>query len=77
MRSPWENPTIAWPDDRQQSKFGTLTLSSAFDQKGTECEAINFDPLILSDGVEASNDPVLLFRSGTYGISHSKRVSES
>jgi catalase len=69
-----DNPTIAWPDTRKQIKAGTLTLSSATPQKGAECEKINFDPLVMADGIEATNDPILQFRSQAYAVSFSKRL---
>jgi len=69
-----DNPTIAWPDTRKQIKAGTLTLSSATPQKGAECEKINFDPLVIADGIEATNDPILQFRSQAYAVSFSKRL---
>lgn len=67
------NPTIAWPDNRKQVKVGTLILTKATPQPGQACEAINFDPLVLSDGVQPTEDPVLLFRSGAYAVSYGKR----
>ncbi len=69
-----DNPTIAWPDTRKQIKAGTLTISSAMPQKGAECEKINFDPLVMSDGIETTNDPILQFRSQAYAVSFSKRL---
>jgi len=70
-----DNPTITWPDKRKTIKFGTLTISSAMPQKGAECEKINFDPLVMSDGIEPTNDPILLFRSPAYAVSFAKRMS--
>jgi catalase len=55
-------------------KVGTLTISSAMPQKGAECEKINFDPLVMSDGIEPTNDPILLFRSPAYAFSFAKRM---
>jgi catalase len=69
-----DNPTIAWPESRRKIKAGTLTISSAMSQKGEECEKINFDPLVMSDGIEPTNDPILLFRSQAYAASFSKRL---
>jgi len=43
-------------------------------QKGAECEKINFDPLVMSDGIAPSKDPILLFRSPAYAISFAKRL---
>lgn len=71
-----DNPTIAWPEGRKQIKAGTLTISKAMAQKGAECEKINFDPLVLSDGIAATDDPILQFRSPSYAVSFAKRASE-
>lgn len=71
---PEDNPTLAWPENRKQFKAGTLTLSSAMPQKGAECEKINFDPLVMSDGIAPTNDPILLFRSQVYAVSFAKRL---
>ena len=72
---PENNPTLLWPPDRKEVKIGTLTISSATPQKDAECERINFDPLVMADGIEPTNDPVLLFRSPAYAISFGKRIS--
>lgn len=68
------NPTLAWPDKRKQVRVGTLTISAATPQKGAACERINFDPLVMIDGIAATNDPILLFRSPAYAVSFSKRL---
>ncbi|OQX08590.1 MAG: catalase [Thiothrix lacustris] len=72
---PDNNPTLLWPKERKEIKVGTLTISSALPQKGAECEKINFDPLIMADGIKPSDDPVLLFRSPGYAVSFGKRLS--
>lgn len=71
---PEDNPTLAWPDGRKQLKVGTLTISSAMPQKGAVCEKINFDPLVMADGIAPTNDPILLFRSPAYAVSFAKRL---
>jgi len=68
------DPTIAWPDGRKQVKVGTLTLVSAMSQQGAECAGINYDPLVMADGIEPSRDPILNFRSAAYAISFSRRM---
>jgi catalase len=45
--------------------------------EGMACEPINFDPLIMADGIAPTNDPVLLFRSPAYAVSFGKRLSGS
>ena len=49
-------------------------ISSAMNQSGAGCEKINYDPLVMADGIAATNDPVLLFRSPSYGVSAAKRL---
>jgi len=72
---PQDNPTLAWPAERKEIKAGTLTIAKAMPQKGAECEAVNFDPLVMADGIAATNDPVLQFRSAAYAVSFGKRLS--
>jgi catalase len=73
---PQDNPTLAWPETRKHFTAGTLTITQATpQQKGMACEPINFDPLIMADGIAPTNDPVLLFRSPAYAVSFGKRLS--
>jgi catalase len=69
-----DNPSIAWPDERKKVKVGTLSINQAMPQKGAACEPINFDPLVMADGMAPTNDPVLLFRSPSYAVSFAKRI---
>lgn len=68
------NPTVLWPENRKQVKAGTLTITSAMPQQGAACEKINYDPLVMGDGITPSQDPVLLFRSPAYAVSFAKRT---
>lgn len=70
------NPTVAWPAERKQVRVGVLELKKATAQTGGSCEKINFDPMVMSDGVEASDDPVLRFRSAAYAVSFGRRLSD-
>ena len=69
------NPTVYWPTERKQIKAGVLTLTSASPQQGGACEKINFDPLVMAQGIAPTNDPVLLFRSPAYADSYAKRLT--
>jgi len=71
---PEDDPTLAWPENRRQLKVGTLTISAATPQSGAACERINFDPLVMGDGIAPTNDPILLFRSPAYAVSFAKRM---
>jgi catalase len=73
---PQDNPTLAWPESRRHFTAGSLTISDATpQQKGVACEPINFDPLVMADGIRPTNDPILLFRSPAYAVSFGKRLS--
>lgn len=70
------DPTVVWPESRKVVKLGTLTLSSV-DAKGTEFEkATMFNPLALTDGIEASDDPILLARPAAYAVSYGRRLGQ-
>ncbi len=73
---PIDNPSVAWPTDRKEVKVGVLTLTKAGSDAAGQCEDINFDPNLLSNGVEASPDAILQFRSGAYAVSYGKRIQE-
>ena len=71
---PQDNPTLAWPETRKHFTAGTLSITQATpQQKGMACEPINFNPLVMADGIAPTNDPVLLFRSPAYAVSFVKR----
>lgn len=72
---PEDDPTRLWPDDRELIRAGTLRITAARAQKGAECEPINFDPLVMAEGIAPSDDPVLRFRSPAYAVSFGKRAS--
>lgn len=70
---PQTDPTKEWPRGRREIKAGTLAITAAMPQKGAACEAINFDPLAMAAGIDATDDPVLQFRSPAYAVSYTKR----
>lgn len=72
-----DDPSRPWPADREQVAVGTVVIDSAVAQAGGECRDINFDPLILPTGVEASADPVLAARSAVYSESFNRRQRET
>jgi catalase len=71
-----DDPTILWPNNRKEVRAGTLTLSSAMPDPKAGSYKINFDPLMMADGIEATNDPILLFRSPSYAVSHTRRLRD-
>ena len=73
---PETDPTKLWPAERKQFKAGTLTLTGASADTGGECKNINYDPLVMADGIAPTNDPVLLFRSPSYAASFVLRLQD-
>ncbi|NLD68956.1 MAG: catalase family peroxidase [Limnobacter sp.] len=73
---PENDPTVLWPADRETFKAGTLSITAAKPQKGAECEPINFDPLVMADGIAPTDDPILQFRSPAYAVSFSRRLGD-
>jgi len=45
-----------------------LTLISSSPDRVSGAYNINFDPMLMADGIEPTNDPVLRFRSSSYAI---------
>jgi catalase len=71
---PEDDPTVLWPQDRKEFRAGTLTVTSAMPQEDAASYSINYDPLVMADGIAATNDPILQARSSSYGVSHSRRL---
>lgn len=70
------DPTVVWPETRKQVELGTLTLNNV-DADGVKFEkATMFNPLVLVDGIEASQDPILLARPAAYAVSYGRRLEQ-
>ena len=73
---PTNDATREWPADRPTIDAGTLVLEHTEPQESGPCRDINYDPLVLPDGMEASDDPLLPARSAVYADSYLRRTSE-
>lgn len=73
---PLDNPTMPWPDERREVKAGVLTVTQAGPDLTAQCDEINYDPNLVSTGVEPSADPILAFRSSAYAVSVGRRLEE-
>ena len=73
---PTDDATIPWPADRQQVEVGTLTIDRVESEDTSPARDINFDPLILPDGIAGSDDPLLSVRSAAYSQSFTRREGE-
>jgi catalase len=73
---PTNDAAVPWPDTREQVDVGTLTLDHIQSDYNGPCRDINFDPLVLPDGMAPSDDPLLSARSAVYSQSFTRRVGE-
>ena len=71
---PTNDATIPWPDGRPQIDAGTVTIDRVASEDGSNCTGINFDPLVLPNGIESSDDPLLSARSAVYARSFTLRA---
>ncbi|MED5815446.1 catalase family peroxidase [Mycolicibacterium sp. 050232] len=73
---PTNDPTLPWPADRPTIDAGTITIDAVHTEAPGNARDINFDPLVLPDGLTASDDPVLRARSAVYARSFNRRARE-
>ncbi|MBV9390650.1 MAG: YceI family protein [Verrucomicrobia bacterium] len=73
---PTNDATIPWPSNRQQIDVGTLTINQVESEDTSPARDINFDPLVLPNGIAASDDPLLGTRSAAYAVSFTRREGE-
>jgi catalase len=73
---PLHDATLPWPADRRTIDAGTLTLTGIETDSAGNARDVNFDPLVLPDGIEPSDDPLLSARSAVYAASYRARTGE-
>ncbi len=73
---PTDDSTLPWPPDRLQVDVGTLTIDHIDSEDTSPARDINFDPLILPNGIAGSDDPLLSARSAAYSQSFTRREGE-
>jgi catalase len=73
---PVNDATLPWPAARRTVDAGVLTLTEVDTEKAGNARDINFDPLVLPDGIEPSDDPLLSARSAVYAASFRARAGE-
>jgi catalase len=74
---PLLDATLPWPTDRRTVDAGVLTLTRVETERRGNARDINFDPLVLPDGIAPSKDPLLSARSAVYAASYRARTGES
>jgi len=66
--------TIAWPPQRRVVEAGTVVIDRIETEMAGNARDINFDPMVLPHGIEASEDPLLPARSAVYAASFRRRA---
>ncbi|UNB50384.1 catalase family peroxidase [Mycolicibacterium sp. YH-1] len=69
--------TVAWPPERRTVDAGTVVIDSIDTERRGNARDINFDPMVLPDGIEPSEDPLLPARSSVYAASFRRRAGET
>lgn len=73
---PTDDATKPWPRSRRTVDAGTITITAVHTEEAGNARDINFDPLVLPDGMSRSDDPLLSARSAVYARSFSRRAGE-
>ncbi|OBJ54836.1 catalase [Mycobacterium sp. 1423905.2] len=73
---PTNDATKPWPASRRTIDTGTLTLTAVHTEEPGNARDINFDPLVLPDGMTPSDDPLPPARSAVYARSFTRRAEE-
>jgi catalase len=73
---PTNDAMTAWPPNRRKIDVGTLTIDSLQTEAAGNARDVNFDPLVLPDGIAPSDDPLLSARSAVYFESFTRRARE-
>ena len=67
------DPTVAWPDDRETRRGGPAGASGPETEREQGDDILVFDPTRVTDGIDLSDDPILRFRPRAYAASVTRR----
>lgn len=65
--------SIVWPDDRKKVEMGELSITTLAPDNQTAQRDLKFNPILITNGIELSDDPLVPLRSAVYAISVSHR----
>jgi catalase len=65
--------TSIWPDSRPKIELGKISITAIDEESKSSEKKLIFDPVHLIDGIELSDDPLILARSAIYSVSYSRR----
>ncbi|MCK0069653.1 hypothetical protein [Kordiimonas laminariae] len=70
------NPAIKWSDDNTKILAAKLKVTNVMQEEDGTCDRMNFDPTLVTEGFDASEDPMLRVRSAIYAVGAERRLSE-
>jgi catalase len=68
-----DDPTVAWPEEREKVEVGRLELTGLDENREQGDDVMVMDPIRVIDGIETSDDQILLFRPRAYAVSVQRR----
>lgn len=68
-----KDPTQPWPYDRKEVELGVLTIDKPVANSLEAQKKLLFLPGALTDGIKASDDPLINVRTGAYAVSFGRR----
>ena len=71
-----DSATVPLPEGRQKVNMGLLKITSVSEDGGGPCLTVNYNPMVMPKGVEASADPMLPARAAPYAVSLGRRLVE-
>jgi catalase len=71
---PIDDPTAAWPDERERVTAGAVEITGIVDDPEVGDHIEVFDPTRVADGIELSDDPILHARARAYSVSAYRRL---
>ncbi|MBB5918697.1 catalase [Nocardia transvalensis] len=74
---PTHDATKQWPADRRRIPVGTVVVDGIRTESSDNVQRVNFDPLVLPNGIAPSDDPLLQARSASYAESFRRRAGEN
>ena len=69
-----DDPTVAWPAERERIELGRLQITAAIDDPEHDGTVVVFDPTKVTDGIACSDDRILHARNAAYSESVARRI---
>lgn len=71
---PTNDATALWPAGRRRETVGRIRITAPITEAEIGDPVMNHDPTVLTDGIEATDDPILQLRRGIYEVSAAGRT---